>query len=42
MGQMAIEVERACRCDAPVYRLNRVDGQPITPGEIAELIKGVV
>ena len=42
MGQMAREVERASRCDTPVYRLNRVDGQPITPGEIVELIKGVV
>lgn len=42
MGQMAREVERACRRDTPVHRLNRVDGQPITPGEIVDLIKGVV
>ncbi|MBN2072243.1 MAG: 2-oxoacid:acceptor oxidoreductase subunit alpha [Candidatus Krumholzibacteriota bacterium] len=42
MGQMAREVKLACQCKTAVHKLNRVDGQPITPGEIVELIKGVV
>jgi 2-oxoglutarate ferredoxin oxidoreductase subunit alpha len=34
MGQLALEVERASRGSCPVKRLNRVDGDVITPEQI--------
>ncbi len=42
MGQMAREVELSCKCRIPVYKFSRVDGQPITPGQITDLVKEVV
>ncbi|UCF07089.1 MAG: 2-oxoacid:acceptor oxidoreductase subunit alpha [bacterium] len=42
LGQMAREVELAVRCAAPVHRLNRVDGDPITPLQILDAVKEVV
>lgn len=39
LGQMAREVELAARCAVPVRRLGRVDGNPITPQQIVELVK---
>ena len=41
LGQMAREVDRASR-GAVVHRLNRVDGNPIPPGDIVRKIKEVV
>jgi len=41
MGQMALEVERASHGKCEVHRVNRVDGEPITPYEILEKIKEV-
>ncbi|HDR28873.1 transketolase C-terminal domain-containing protein, partial [Rhodovulum sp.] len=34
-GQLVLEVERVLAGRAPALRLNRIDGQPITPDEIA-------
>ncbi len=42
LGQMAREVERAGRCQAEVHRLNRVDGEPITPLQIVDRVKEVI
>ncbi len=39
MGQIAHEVEWALAGSTPVVSLGRVDGQPIRPGQILELIK---
>jgi 2-oxoglutarate ferredoxin oxidoreductase subunit alpha len=38
-GQIALEVERAVRGRCPVYRVNRIDGEPIAPEEIVLGIK---
>jgi len=35
-GQLCLEVERICGRNATVARLNRIDGEPISPGDIAE------
>jgi 2-oxoglutarate ferredoxin oxidoreductase subunit alpha len=42
LGQMAREVELAAKCRAAVHRVNRVDGDPITPKQIVDKIKEVV
>jgi 2-oxoglutarate ferredoxin oxidoreductase subunit alpha len=41
LGQMAREVEGVCRGAARVDRLTRVDGLPITPNQIAEMVQRV-
>ncbi len=38
LGQMVLEVER-CSRKAPVEGIHRVDGEPITPAEILDVIK---
>lgn len=38
-GQIALEVERAVRAHCPVYRVNRIDGEPIAPEEILHALK---
>ncbi|HJN61323.1 MAG TPA: 2-oxoacid:acceptor oxidoreductase subunit alpha [Alphaproteobacteria bacterium] len=38
MGQIALEVERASGGNCPLLRLNRVDGDTITPGQILDKI----
>jgi 2-oxoglutarate ferredoxin oxidoreductase subunit alpha len=38
MGQLALEVERASHGSCPVYRLNRVDGDAISPEQILEKV----
>ncbi len=38
LGQMAHEVEWAARCQCEVVRVNRIDGEPINPQEIFEVI----
>jgi len=40
LGQIAHEVEWATRREKPVVRINRVNGEPLTPKEIFEGIKG--
>ncbi|TCO72320.1 2-oxoacid:acceptor oxidoreductase subunit alpha [Rhodovulum euryhalinum] len=35
-GQLVLEVERVLAGRAPALRLNRIDGQPITPDDIAD------
>ena len=42
LGQMAREVELAAKCRAEIHRVNRVDGDPITPKQIIDKIKEVV
>jgi 2-oxoglutarate/2-oxoacid ferredoxin oxidoreductase subunit alpha len=42
LGQMAREVELAAKCRAEIRRVNRVDGDPITPKQIIDAIKEVV
>jgi 2-oxoglutarate ferredoxin oxidoreductase subunit alpha len=42
LGQMAREVELASKCKTQIHKLNRVDGDPISPPQIIEKIKGVV
>jgi 2-oxoglutarate ferredoxin oxidoreductase subunit alpha len=42
LGQMAREVELASKCQADVHLLNRVDGDPISPPQIAAKIMEVV
>ncbi len=42
LGQMVREVERAIAGEVPIYPLNRVDGQFITPHEISDLIKEIL
>jgi 2-oxoglutarate ferredoxin oxidoreductase subunit alpha len=41
LGQMAREVELAAKCRAEVHRVNRVDGDPITPQQIVDRIREV-
>jgi len=41
LGQMVREVERAIAGETPVYPLNRIDGQLITPHEISDFIKEI-
>jgi 2-oxoglutarate ferredoxin oxidoreductase subunit alpha len=41
LGQMAREVELAVRCKVEVHRLNRVDGNPITPYQIVDRVMEV-
>jgi len=38
LGQIAHEVEWATRREKPVVRVNKIDGEPITPNEIYEAI----
>ena len=38
LGQMAHEVEWACNRSVPVVRINRVDGEPISPQQILDKI----
>jgi 2-oxoglutarate ferredoxin oxidoreductase subunit alpha len=38
MGQLALAVERASHGSCPVYRLNRVDGDVVTPEQILDKI----
>lgn len=40
LGQIAHEVEWATRREKPVIRVNHVNGEPLTPKEIYERIKG--
>jgi len=42
LGQMAREVELASKCQTEIHRVNRVDGDPITPKQIIDKIKEVV
>ncbi|MBN2397708.1 MAG: 2-oxoacid:acceptor oxidoreductase subunit alpha [Deltaproteobacteria bacterium] len=42
LGQMVREVERAVAGEAPIYPLNRIDGQLITPHEISDLIEEIL
>ena len=42
LGQMAREVRLASRCTVDVHELHRVDGEPINPLQIVDMIKGVV
>ncbi len=39
LGQMAREVELAAKCRAEIRRVNRVDGDPITPKQIVDAVK---
>jgi 2-oxoglutarate ferredoxin oxidoreductase subunit alpha len=41
LGQMNLEVERVVKGTCPVISLGRVDGEPINPGQIMELVKEV-
>jgi 2-oxoglutarate ferredoxin oxidoreductase subunit alpha len=41
LGQLAMEVERIVAGKCPVYGVNRIDGELITPDEILAKIKGV-
>jgi 2-oxoglutarate ferredoxin oxidoreductase subunit alpha len=40
-GQLALEIERLNEGAMPVQRLNRIDGEPITPGEILERLESL-
>lgn len=42
LGQMAREVRLAARCSVEVHELHRVDGEPIKPRQIADMVKEVV
>lgn len=42
LGQMAREVELAAKCRAEVHRLNRVDGDLITPDQIVAKVREMV
>ena len=42
LGQMAREVRLASRCAVDVHELHRVDGEPITPTQIADMVREVV
>jgi 2-oxoglutarate ferredoxin oxidoreductase subunit alpha len=42
LGQMAREVELASKCKTDIYRLNRVDGDPISPPQIVARVKEVM
>jgi 2-oxoglutarate ferredoxin oxidoreductase subunit alpha len=39
LGQLALEVERACRCGAPVVRLGKITGELFHPDEIYAAIQ---
>lgn len=39
LGQLALEVERSCRCGAPVIRLGKVNGELFHPDEVFAAIK---
>jgi len=41
-GQMVLEVERLMAGDLPVHALNKIDGEAITPSEIAAKVKEVL
>ncbi|MCK4547272.1 MAG: 2-oxoacid:acceptor oxidoreductase subunit alpha [Candidatus Eisenbacteria sp.] len=41
LGQFAREVERVAGCHAEIVRVNRVDGEPITPKEIITAVREV-
>lgn len=41
LGMAKLEIERCVRGQAPVVGINRVDGEPINPGQILEKIKEV-
>ncbi len=38
LGQIAHEVEWATRCDCEVIKINRIDGEPINPQQILDVI----
>jgi 2-oxoglutarate ferredoxin oxidoreductase subunit alpha len=42
LGQMAREVELASKCRADIHRLNRIDGDPISPPQIVQKVMEVV
>lgn len=42
LGQMVREVERAVSGEVPIYPLNKIDGQLITPHEISDLIEEIL
>jgi len=42
LGQMVFEVERVVKADCKVGRVNRVDGEPINPGQIMDQVKEVI
>ena len=42
LGMASIEVERNAQGKAPVLGINRVDGEPINPGQIAAKVKEVM
>jgi|WetSurMetagenome_2_1015567.scaffolds.fasta_scaffold21275_4 2-oxoglutarate/2-oxoacid ferredoxin oxidoreductase subunit alpha len=42
LGQMAREVELAAKCRAEIHKVNRVDGDPITPKQIVDRVREVV
>ncbi len=42
LGQMAREVELGARCKAEIFRINRVDGNPVTPQEIVDRVREVI
>ena len=42
LGQMVREVERAVSGETPIYPLNKIDGQLITPHEISDLIEEIL
>jgi 2-oxoglutarate ferredoxin oxidoreductase subunit alpha len=41
MGQLLLEIERFAAGRVPVMGLNKVDGEPITPGEVEEKLREV-
>jgi 2-oxoglutarate ferredoxin oxidoreductase subunit alpha len=40
-GQLCLEVERIC-AGIPVVRLNRIDGEPITPQQVEDRINELI
>ncbi len=42
LGQMILEVERVIKGDAALAGVNRVDGEPINPGQIMDKVKEVL
>ena len=40
-GQLCLEIERLCSPSSKVYRMNRIDGEAITPHEILERVKAL-
>jgi 2-oxoglutarate ferredoxin oxidoreductase subunit alpha len=42
LGQMVFELERVVKSDCIVGRVNRVDGEPINPGQIMDQVKEVI